>query len=51
MMVDPSKSMHMCIVSEMSNVHVHMLPKILSCIAVHMPKDVKVMDWTFKAVG
>ena len=35
MIVLPLKSM--CIVSEMSNVHVHMLPKYLAC-SVHVPE-------------
>ena len=35
MMVDPSKHMCMHIVSEMSNVHAHMLPKYLAC-SVHV---------------
>ena len=36
MMVVPSKCMHMCIMSEMSNAHAHMLPKYLTCSA-HVP--------------
>ena len=50
MMVWPLKHMCMHIVSEMSNAHVHMLPKYLAC-SVYVQKDVKVMDWAlFKAL-